>query len=562
MKPGVNLKREVAVAATREVLAKQRAKPNFGNAGAVRNLLDSVKERMSRRVREHGGNPLDAVLIESDFFERKAPDAAREALRKLVNAEPILQRIEQVEKQIKAQKARGVLDPKKLLKNWRFVGPPGTGKTTVARAFGEVFHKLGLLPDTRVVECKALDLLASYVGQTAPLVNAKMHEARGGVLFIDEAYAFCESPFGSNAIDALVGNMTDPAFEGNMIIIVAGYHDRIDDLMNKNAGLRSRFTEQIEFSDWSPQHCLELVRSRCRSQNVDLDIGADKFIIDGFASLLRLPGWANARDAVTVSDKLLESRDLRCDENGHIDGPLLLQDVRNVFDEMLRQRTPAHPIKANASSTQSRQLEPPPAVPVQLQPAFVAPRTENKVEVKAEEEIKQSEAPPAVPAVQMAPISEQVLLSSLEQAVKELGYTLERQRDVVRNGVSIKQLPDELLRLVASKVGSSEARVLPMLLAQCPPLLPRLERAVADEAAEREAQRLAAEAIAAAESAALAKQLAEAEAERQRQRMSAWICVYCGLQGCSYMPRLFTWNSDESAPTVTTIAAGSVQLRA
>ena len=91
-----------------------------------------------------------------------------------------------LQKRVKATLNRGQDPKEKLLNNYTFTGNPGTGKTVVARAFGEVFKGLGLLSDGKVVECKANELIAGYVGQTAPLVKAKMDEARGGVLFIDE----------------------------------------------------------------------------------------------------------------------------------------------------------------------------------------------------------------------------------------------------------------------------------------------------------------------------------------------------------------------------------------
>ena len=169
-----------------------------------------------------------------------------------------------LQKQVKAALNRGQDPKEKVLRNYSFTGNPGTGKTVVARAFGEVFKGLGLLSDGKVAECKANELIAGYVGQTAPLVKAKMDEARGGVLFIDEAYGLDPGPGGAynfkkEALETLLGNLTDPQYQNKMIVILAGYTKDIANLLASNPGLPSRFTKQIEFHEWPPESCLRLL---------------------------------------------------------------------------------------------------------------------------------------------------------------------------------------------------------------------------------------------------------------------------------------------------------------
>jgi SpoVK/Ycf46/Vps4 family AAA+-type ATPase len=194
---GVYLSPEAARGVVANVLSKQRSKPNFGNARAARNVLQAGKERRMRRL-ERGSEPerheKRLILLEEDLFSPPPPPgSARRALKTLVNADHILAHVDELEKRVKKAQGRATasepFNGAEFLKNYRFVGPPGTGKTTVARAFGEVFVGLGLLSDANLVEVQASDLIAQYVGQTAPIVNAKMKEALGGVLFIDEACA-------------------------------------------------------------------------------------------------------------------------------------------------------------------------------------------------------------------------------------------------------------------------------------------------------------------------------------------------------------------------------------
>lgn len=106
------------------------------------------------------------MLIPTDFYEETVPNAALKVLDSLVNAEHIRSHVTSLQKRVKRQQREGG-DPKKFLKNYVFVGSPGTGKTTVARAFGEIFYQLGLLSSDAVVECKAMELIGEYVGQSA-----------------------------------------------------------------------------------------------------------------------------------------------------------------------------------------------------------------------------------------------------------------------------------------------------------------------------------------------------------------------------------------------------------
>ena len=135
-----------------------------------------------------------------------------------------------------------------------FTGNPGTGKTTVAKLLGEIYHEIGLLPNSKVVEADRGDLVGVYLGETAVKTKKVIDKALGGILFIDEAYTLAEGPagdYGQEAIDTLLKAMED--HRGNLAVIVAGYTDRMQNFIRSNPGLQSRFTRTIHFEDYGAE---------------------------------------------------------------------------------------------------------------------------------------------------------------------------------------------------------------------------------------------------------------------------------------------------------------------
>ena len=152
-----------------------------------------------------------------------------------------------------------------------FTGPPGTGKTTVARLLGRLYGAIGVVRSGHLVEASRADLVAGYVGQTALKVQAVVDKALGGVLFIDEAYALARGDtqdFGEEAVATLVKLMED--HRDDLVVIVAGYPDEMRTFIDSNPGLRSRFTHYVDFPDYSTDELVRIFGAIAAQSRVEL----------------------------------------------------------------------------------------------------------------------------------------------------------------------------------------------------------------------------------------------------------------------------------------------------
>jgi SpoVK/Ycf46/Vps4 family AAA+-type ATPase len=245
-----------------------------------------------------------------------------------------------------------------ILNNYVFKGAPGTGKTTVAKKFAAVLHAFGVLATPRVLVTSARDLEASYVGQTKDRVHEKVNAARGGVLFIDEAYELGKGKFGEDAIAKLTSMLTEEPYTTSVIVIIAGYTRDMDEMLARNDGLKSRFKGELEFPDWSNSNCSTLI-FKLASASVPEPYTwnapreqVQQLLHDFFEKLRALPGWGNARDAQTLFDRIVRERDLRIglsnDADAADDG-IVIQDVSKALDSFLRARRVNQRLKAATS---------------------------------------------------------------------------------------------------------------------------------------------------------------------------------------------------------------------
>lgn len=162
-----------------------------------------------------------------------------------------------------------------------------------------------------MVECSATDLIGEYIGQTGPKTIKQLERGLGKVLFIDEAYRLGEGRFAQEAVNELVDTVTKPRFAGKLVIILAGYDNDMNNLLQVNEGLSSRFADEIVFPSLKPMHCLQLLKDKLKESSIAFpsiqDPDIDVYILDRIEELSKLPAWGNARDIQTLAKSMVRT---------------------------------------------------------------------------------------------------------------------------------------------------------------------------------------------------------------------------------------------------------------
>jgi len=188
-----------------------------------------------------------------------------------------------------------------------------------------------------VIETSGLNLTGEYSGQTKKKVEEELNKAKGGVLFIDEAYELGQGQFGKEACSALVAAMTDPRYK-SLVIIIAGYHADIAKMLDTNQGLKSRFEHHLEFPDWAPKDCVDGFNQRAVRGNYTIHPEARVCLETGFSKLKSLNGWGNARDVEQVWKSTLQNRACRVVDLKNADRVLIEADIRVAMESLIKAR--------------------------------------------------------------------------------------------------------------------------------------------------------------------------------------------------------------------------------
>ncbi|MDF2789444.1 MAG: stage sporulation protein [Neobacillus sp.] len=252
-------------------LEQERVDDTFGNARSVRNIvLDAIFKKGSDHPISNEDILTYTLLEKEDFGVEKNEhrESPFEKLERLIGLTELKGELETLVSFVKMQQFRKEkkLPTVPIQLHSVFTGKPGTGKTTVAKIYAELLKECGMLKRGHLIVASRADFVAGYVGQTAGKTKKKIREALGGVLFIDEAYSLLSQTagdFGKEVVDTLVDEMTK--HNENLVVVLAGYPKEMDQLLESNPGLRSRFKKFFLFPDYSAEELLAIIETYVES---------------------------------------------------------------------------------------------------------------------------------------------------------------------------------------------------------------------------------------------------------------------------------------------------------
>ncbi|MCW2283117.1 putative Rubsico expression protein CbbX [Rhodoblastus acidophilus] len=249
----------------------------------------------------------DKIDLAADFHSSGVADILRELDEELIGLAPVKQRIRETAALLLVDRARkklGLAHETPTL-HMSFTGNPGVGKTTVALKMAGLLHRLGYVRKGHLVSVTRDDLVGQYIGHTAPKTREVLKKAMGGVLFIDEAYYLYkpdnERDYGQEAIEILLQVMEN--HRDDLVVILAGYADRMDNFFRSNPGFRSRIAHHIEFPDYSDEELLRIAQTMLAGGEYRFDPAALEAMRAYISARRAQPHFANARSIRNALDR-------------------------------------------------------------------------------------------------------------------------------------------------------------------------------------------------------------------------------------------------------------------
>ncbi|MEV6038136.1 AAA family ATPase [Nonomuraea sp. NPDC052116] len=334
----------------------------LGNARFARSLVEAAAQARDVRVVGAGGTPTTEDLVTTTapdvtkafeeltarFRGYVATPTLEEALAdldRMAGLAPVKRQVHAIAAQLqmaRMRQERGLPTPPQM-RHFVFVGPPGTGKTTVARVIGRIFAALGLLARPDVVEAHRADLVGQHLGATAIKTNELVDRALGGVLFIDEAYSLVNpgyqggDAFGAEAVQTLLKRAEDD--RDRLVIVLAGYEREMDAFLSTNPGLASRFSQRVGFPSYSPQELSEIAVLLAGKAGDTFDEEALRDLDDVFAWVCEerlIDGLGNGRFARSLFERAAMRRDVRLAAHASRGGSASSADLTTITSEDVR----------------------------------------------------------------------------------------------------------------------------------------------------------------------------------------------------------------------------------
>ena len=248
-----------------------------------------------------------SVDLAANYAESGVAQVLEQLDQELIGLVPVKTRIREIAALLLVDQARQQLELPSTAPSLHmsFTGNPGTGKTTVAQRMSQILHRLGYLRKGHVVTATRDDLVGQYVGHTAPKTKEMLKRAQGGVLFIDEAYYLYkpdnERDYGAEAIEILLQEMESR--RGDVVVIFAGYEDRMDRFYSSNPGLSSRVAHHLDFPDYSDGDLMAIARLLLDAQQYRFSTEAEQAFAEYITLRRQLPFFANARSIRNAIDR-------------------------------------------------------------------------------------------------------------------------------------------------------------------------------------------------------------------------------------------------------------------